>query len=1606
MRTRLFTSLAAVAALVTLSAPALAQLTQQGATEAASGHVSVVHGIAYAARHDVYLTVYEAPDGIRGRFVNAAGATVGSVFSIAALGQQALVYANKPMVAYSHDTADDTFFVMYATDFGKAPDATPGAWIQRVAFTGTGGARVGNPIQVGDLGWEIPNDLVYNPATRQFVAVWERFFSEGPDVMVRYFNADGTAATGIVNVSGANHGQGAAKAAVDWERNRILIAYQGLHPNSPSNPEVLGLWAKIIDGSTGALLTGLLTVQSGFTIEAVPIFMPEADGFLVAWTGFNPGRDVQGRYVASVDGALGSMPNPIYALAGSSRQEGAAMGMYDAVSRRILLAVQSSGGCPKETCPFLDGAILTADGAVTAGSPFTGLSSAVPSPTGGSFYPDVAVGEGGQFGFSYTLNYFAAYVERVVLPAASTPGPQFAGGAGTVGLTTSPTSLSFSITKNGTTISTVTPVPVSVTFSSGTAGAWTATTSATWLQLAGASGTGDGQFTATVINPTDVIGTQTSLTGSVVVTAATAPNSPVTIPVSVAVSTGTTTSGGTLAQQGATQAATGHVSVSHGIAYSPRHDVYLTVYEGPDGVRGRFVNTAGATVGEVFSIAAVGQQATSYANKPMVAYSSDTDDDVFFVMYASDFGKPADAVPSAWIQRVSFTGTGGARVGTPIPVGDGGWEVPNDLVYNPASRTFVAVWERFFSEGPDVMMRFFNPDGTAVIGAVNVSAANHGQGAAKAAVDWERNRILIAYQGLHPNSPTDPEVLGLWAKIVDGTSGALLTGLLTAQSGFTIEAVPVFMPEVDGFLVAWTGFNPGRDVMGRYVSSLDGSIGAMPNPIYAVAASARQEGAAMGMYDAVSRRVLMAVQSSGACPNDTCPFLDGAVLTADGAVSAGSPFTGLSTAAPSATGGSFYPDVAVGEAGQFGVSYTLDYFAVYIDRTSLSAADTPGPSFAGGGGGATTGISASPSSLSLSIQKTGANIASTPSTVNVAFSTGTAGAWTATTTTPWLQLGSATGNGAGAFTVRVVNPSNVIGSSTSLSGSVMLTAASAPNSPITVPVTVTVVHVTLPTLAPFGQVDTPAQGATGLQGAVNVTGWVLDDTPVTAVHVYRNCLSIDVGCQTVAGQSMVLLGQATFLRGVRTDIEAAYPLYPNADRAGWGLQILTNQLPHVGNGLSTGGQGAISLYAVATDSTGGQKILGRSSNQASAEFASPTNVTLANDSIALPFGTLDTPAQGATVSGSVPVFGWALTPDDDTIAGNVDKIVPTDGSTVTVYINGNAVATVLYNQCRGTTPGVVAPGAFCDDDIANTFGNASPQPTFTARSSNPTRYRNLDAGRGAIGVYTLNTTTLPNDVHTIAWAVLDSAARVTGIGSRFFTVSNGATDAPKTAAARRSGARPAEDLADVPTGADGVWGRVGFDERRSWTAVPVDQDGGRYVRLDDNGRLELWLGAPVEHAYLVANGTLRPLPIGSSLDGARFVWAPGPGQVGNYDLAFLRAGERVNVSVSIAPRVPVRDDEPVIRMLIDDARQQGTDVVVSGAAWDPNAAIGSGIEAVHVWGVGPEGSPVFLGEAQLDGTRFSLRTPLPAGTWTVTAYAWNSRTARFEDARSATVTVR
>jgi hypothetical protein len=316
--------------------------------------------------------------------------------------------------------------------------------------------------------------------------------------------------------------------------------------------------------------------------------------------------------------------------------------------------------------------------------------------------------------------------------------------------------------------------------------------------------------------------------------------------------------------------------------------------------------------------------------------------------------------------------------------------------------------------------------------------------------------------------------------------------------------------------------------------------------------------------------------------------------------------------------------------------------------------------------------------------------------------------WSAAADQPWLNVSPTGGTGNGKITLSLKPGS--IPASGSHTATVTITGGAAPAS-VAVPLTI---YASGATAAPIGVLDTPASSVEPVYGAIGVTGWALDDIEVERVSIWRN----PVGNEPTHPNGHIYVGEGVFLEGARPDVGTAFPAYPMGTRAGWGMQVLTNMLPN-SNGQPGTGNGTYTLYAYAHDREGKTKLLGSAS------------IVVNNATATRPFGTLDTPANGQEVSGTVTVFGWALT--------RQPGIIPTDASTIWVYVDGVAVGHPVYNQFR--------------PDIAGLFPG----------------YNNTN---GAVGYYQLDTTTLADGLHTIAWSVTDNLGRVEGIGSRLFWVRN------------------------------------------------------------------------------------------------------------------------------------------------------------------------------------------------------------------------------------------
>ena len=378
-----------------------------------------------------------------------------------------------------------------------------------------------------------------------------------------------------------------------------------------------------------------------------------------------------------------------------------------------------------------------------------------------------------------------------------------------------------------------------------------------------------------------------------------------------------------------------------------------------------------------------------------------------------------------------------------------------------------------------------------------------------------------------------------------------------------------------------------------------------------------------------------------------------------------------------------------------------------------------------------------------------------------------------------------------------------------------------------------------------GTIDTPTDGAVDVTGSVPFTGWALARTEVTRVGICRDPVGVEVpNVAKCGGQEKIYIGDAVFIEGARPDVAAAFPSWPRNGQAGWGFMVLTNMLPAQGNGTYT-------FWFYGTDAESKTHVIGK------------RTITCNNAAATEPWGTIDTPLQGETVSNAITNFGWALT--------QKGKLIPADGSTLMVYVDGKAVAKPSYGYYR--------------PDVATAFPGLA----------------NSD---GAVGFYHLDTRALANGRHTISWTVEDSQGVISGIGSRYFTVSNSAAKVSAAAVAAH------ESMDQIQPRPDGLVWRRGWDPLSSWSAPLAQPSGAVTLNVQELDRLELRFPEGVTRAHLEAGTTLGPLPPGSYFDArdGTFVWALGPGFVGSYRLVFVGEGDGVSIRQEI--RVMVHEKGP------------------------------------------------------------------------------------------------
>jgi hypothetical protein len=476
----------------------------------------------------------------------------------------------------------------------------------------------------------------------------------------------------------------------------------------------------------------------------------------------------------------------------------------------------------------------------------------------------------------------------------------------------------------------------------------------------------------------------------------------------------------------------------------------------------------------------------------------------------------------------------------------------------------------------------------------------------------------------------------------------------------------------------------------------------------------------------------------------------------------------------------------------------------------------------------------------------GAPHVSPPESLRITNSENSAATWAASASEPWLVLSPGSGTSPSTAIISIDPAAAGVLSRGTYEATLNITSSVAPSTPMAIRVQLRITDATSTTTAPLGVLDIPRHGSVGLNGAVPVSGWAVDDVGIARVLIYRN---------SVAGEPLgeVFLGEGTRVRGARSDITGAFT--PGVMSAGWGLMVLSNVLPN-------GGNGTFVLSAYAEDIEGGRTRLGQ------------TTVTFDNTSSPYPFGTIDIPGQGATVSGMLNNQGWVL--------AQPGRSIPFDGSTIRLFIDGVE------------RPNLAGYG-FARPDVAALF----PFPTYPNAN-------------GPAAQFTLDTTQFADGMRTIVWVVRDDQNVVQGIGSRYIHVNNGA--ASQVTAPLAAEARSAATVQMIPQSAALLWERHGLDEG-SWSlrfaggaTHEIRQARGERVEV----ALDTWWwseGCGPYAAYLMTGDVAGPLPPGASLDGEEglFRWLPPIEFSGAYEFAFVRKSclgreERIPLRVILEPR--------------------------------------------------------------------------------------------------------
>ncbi len=366
------------------------------------------------------------------------------------------------------------------------------------------------------------------------------------------------------------------------------------------------------------------------------------------------------------------------------------------------------------------------------------------------------------------------------------------------------------------------------------------------------------------------------------------------------------------------------------IAFNDKQDVYLAVWG--DGGKGgsrpayaQLVSSSGTLLGGPLLLTPCSGEL--YGQRPRVAYSSGTSDDVFVVFYrewcSGGVTLWAHIIRSDSGSAVTVTRTAIRTAGT-----------PGGIVYNPVRKEFAVVWEEPATGGFDPKFRAIPllrngsgvVTGVGTLGSViSVLTAPEHQGRPDIALDPNTQQYFVVFQGDDPSSSS----LALFGRMISAANPEQMSGLLyLVKGGFPVEAAVTYLPSVGRFAVFW---RQSGDIVGRlYVPG----TGAAEGSIYPVIARPGTDGAATVAYDAGTGTAMVAGMN-----DDYRTY--GSELSASGGLM--STFAASSAPPTIPGGGTLFPQLAATGGGHFGLVYTIDYKNIYTNLFSATGGGAPPP---------------------------------------------------------------------------------------------------------------------------------------------------------------------------------------------------------------------------------------------------------------------------------------------------------------------------------------------------------------------------------------------------------------------------------------------------------------------------------------------------------------------------------------------------------------------------------------------------------------------------------------------------------------------------------------